>query len=789
MSLVSSSTVTEIQLKTLQTAIGGYCTTLKGSTFFTDVLTRAQNFSSGYSTSGEVPTFIISLGDQLVLLWGYQHGLQLHNQPLDISSFSTSKYWQTLFFRLLRDRLENLFSVYCLSNENTSIENEMKRKQKEIDSEEIIELLVQGFHVMPLSSSEGGGGDVCGDDPYEISTKFSQINEWNGFFEVLGSLAIDPRGGRREGNETSSEGLTLDTIQLSLPPSSTLVSVLDHGVDLCAFFEEETLDNLTTSTSTSGATTTTLPGPSDSDLNTATATATVTSPQKKITLSIPSTIEEFFSSALEYKRQLPSRGHPSTLLSEEEVLPTHSLTSTIDPFRKLFLIQIFKSLTKELQFLVKASQHLMFQLSDGQCPLDDLNTSSTLFDLLGVERDECGYQWLVAQMILAIKLRTNGRYRTELEKLQTEKDVPDTSAATVAPLPPDTSGVNLDLLGLKPDDEITSSSLLSLSSTQLLLKYHLQYTKKQIQYFQEMEFLRQQNLKLKYQRWYLSHPLNRAPEPLRIFSEEHLTKINSWVEKYRQFTIVRTRCPIDGSYTSMANNTDLTPLSRYFMTSCSPYHIASMTYGSSLERQHSPYYEHLHTFSRRTIQTLRDQHTNSTTTTNTTHFMPILIDEQFKLFQQLFYENYSHHTRVSNDHLLVNLWISFHLDLAVDQHRDLTTFGEELFSHLERCLLTSSSITDTTSPELVTLVQGLDTQIKTEILWHSDPVNYLENYFTKKSFEERIGRKPSLEKFLDLVTHSPHDQDQEVDLELASEVYREQYALDMEAAKTIGLVE
>jgi hypothetical protein len=116
MSIVSAG-VGEVQLKTLRTAIDGFCTTLKGTAFLNDLLTRAQNFSAGQSTSGEVATFIVALGDQLALLWGYQHGYQVQGNPLDISSFSTSKFWRILFFRLLRDRFDSLFTAYCTPND------------------------------------------------------------------------------------------------------------------------------------------------------------------------------------------------------------------------------------------------------------------------------------------------------------------------------------------------------------------------------------------------------------------------------------------------------------------------------------------------------------------------------------------------------------------------------------------------------------------------------------------------------------------------------------------------
>jgi hypothetical protein len=760
MSLISSPHLNEIHLKTLMTAIDGFCTTLQGSGFFNDLLTRAQNFSQGNSTSGDVPTFLLALGDQFALLWGYKYGSQVQDKSLDISSFSTSKYWQTLFLRLLRDRVDSLFTAYCSPNDP---DGDQKRKQKEMDAEETVELLVQGFYLP--------GTDTGNCDPYRLQTQFPNFDRWENFFHEIGSLSI-ANGGEQE-KETEKDALELDSIAMSL-------TTLDQGVDLCAFFEEESLDQLTS----------TAPSSQRSQvLDTSSASASPTITSSATALPLPSSIEDMITTSLQLKRKLPSRGHPSTVLSDEEILSPHSASSpgsvSIDSYRKLFLYQIFKSLQRELQFLVKASAHMMYQLSEGQYSLgDDINSSGTLFDLLGIERDENGFQWLIAQIILAIKLRTNSRYRTELEKAETDMTTNDTTVEVTAAEPsPDVAALSLDAAAADTVP-IQESSILKLTPAQLLSRYNAQYTRKQLQLYQESELIRRQNLKLRYQRCYLTHPGNRISGPLRIFSEDHLNKINTWMSQHRGFNIVRTKCPSDGTFTSMANNTDLTPHSRTFMTLCNPYHVCSLTYGSAIQRQQSPYYEHLHTFSKRTIDTIHRQ-SEFQSQSDWTIAPILLVDEEFLEFYRLFQEHYVNHTKEDNDYLLVMIWISFSLDRAIEQQKNLFEFGNELFTHLERCFLTHLTMS-----ELVVQQLNLRSRINTEVMWHSDPVTYLEGYFTTESFQERLRLKPSLEEYLEKISQLPHEGgEEELDLELATEVYHAQYGLDMEEAKKIGLIE
>lgn len=700
MSIVSAG-VSEVQLKTLRTAIDGFCTTLKGSAFLNDLLTRAQSFSAGHSTSGEVPTFIVALGDQLALLWGYQRGYQVQGNSLDISSFSTSKFWRILFFRLLRDRLDSIFTAYCTPNDP---EGDAKRRQKELDAEEFVEILVQGFH----TSS----------DPFQLQRNPDLAN-WNSFFQQIGSYSRDPKH--------RPSGLNLESIKVT-------ITALDDGVDLCSFFEEEALDKLSTfldpnSTSSSS--------PDDSDVP----------PNDPVEiLRVPSSVEDLIPSLLEFKRKLPERGSPATILSDEQILPSDS--SPIDLYRKLVILKILKSLSRELQFIFKSSFHFVFQLSEGQCPPpleEELMNSSVLFDLLEIEQNESGYLWLLSQIILAIKLRTNSRYRNDLEKLQpqtqTEEDIDNTAT-----------------------DALQTVSLQSLSPSELLVKYNRQITRKQLQHYEEMEQARRQELKSKYRRLYLTHPGNQSFEPLRIFSEEHLLKINSWTEKHRNFSIIRTKCPTDNSFTSMANNTYLTPFSRYFMTPCSPYHVCSIIYGSGVQRSHFHYYEHLHTFTRGLIQQVTTAGSGN----------------GFELYMQLFNEHYSNHPKEENETILVDLWISFSFDQAVALLGDEGSSGycDQLYSQLEPYVVDKDR---------------LRSQITTEFLWHTNPEKCLDDYFTMARFQERMAKKPTLEEFLEVVERfrkrqvENEEQVEEDDLALASAVYAEEYQMDLEAGKE-GLI-
>jgi hypothetical protein len=727
MSIVSAG-VGEVQLKTLRTAIDGFCTTLKGSAFLNDLLTRAQNFSAGHATSGEVPTFIVALGDQLALLWGYQHGFEVQGKSLDISSFSTCQFWRILFFRLLRDRMDSFFTAYCTPNDP---DGDAKRRQKEIDAEELVEILVQGFHTTA--------------DPFQLQQQLQNphLATWSSFFDKIGSYSVD---------KMHRNVLSLDSVQIT-------TTTLDDGVDLCSFFEEETLDNLSTFHDPNASSSSSSTAPDDKDEGIpADAAATSTAPAAAETLPIPSSLEDLIPSLLELKRKLPERGSPATILTDEQILPSES--SSIDPYRKLILLQIFKGLARELQFILKCSLHFMFQLSEGQCPVEEI-TSSSLFDLLGIEPNEEGFLWLLSQIILAIKLRTNSRYRNDIEKLHTQQQaVPQGAGGAAEEKKEEQEGGE--------DANTASVSLQSLSPLQLLTRCNGQYSKKQLQLYEEMQQLRRAQLRESYRRIYLTHPGNKSLEPLRIFSEEHLFKINQWLRKNRQprseeetqFEIVRTKCPVDNSFTSMANNTFLTPLSRYFLTPCSPYHVCSIIYGSGVQRVHSSYFEHLHTFTRGLIQQVTAATANESPTA------------AFELYQRLFHEHYAIHSKEDNEQILVDLWISFSFDQVVEG--GMTGYCDELYSQLE------SYVTDK---------DRLRSQITMEFLWHTNPGSYLDEYFSAAKFEKRVSMKPSLEEFLEAVAKMRSrlvevgEVPEEDDLELASEVYAQEYQMDLEAGK------
>jgi hypothetical protein len=252
MSLVSSG-IEEIHRKTLTSAIDGFCTTLKGSQFLNDLMTRAQNFCKGNSTSGDVPTFIVAIADQMALLWGYQNNYQIGSDSLDISNFSTSKYWQTIFLRLLRDKLDVLFTAFCRPDD---VDGNAKRNQKEVDAEELIEILVQGLN--------------SADDPYGLQ-HYPIANNLSLFFEQFGSYGISSKG---------SNEINLEAIKLSVPSDGT--------IDICDFVEEETLDALSSFFDES---------PKD------VRTVELTPPPPTSKLNIPSVVDELIASLLETKRK------------------------------------------------------------------------------------------------------------------------------------------------------------------------------------------------------------------------------------------------------------------------------------------------------------------------------------------------------------------------------------------------------------------------------------------------------------------------------------------------------
>jgi hypothetical protein len=134
-----------------------------GLKFLKDVLQRGMAFvNNGATTSGEVSTFSVAIADQMMLL---SHNRLRDNmiammsgdefkEENDVSSIPEWKsensitFWRNLFLRILRDRMDILFSAFCRPNDPNGDE---KRKQNEIDVQDFLAILTIGLNDPELS--------------------------------------------------------------------------------------------------------------------------------------------------------------------------------------------------------------------------------------------------------------------------------------------------------------------------------------------------------------------------------------------------------------------------------------------------------------------------------------------------------------------------------------------------------------------------------------------------------------------------------------------------------------
>jgi hypothetical protein len=499
-------------MRTLEQAIDGFCTTLKSSNTLNSIASRAENFTKGGSTGGEVPTPLVAIGDQFVLHWCRRNGVCT---PTQNSDFYTPKYWRTWLLRLLRDKLDGLFTAYCSVSDP---EGDAKRRQKDIDADEFVEILVQGLY--PTDA---------------IKSIFSQALTPNDAVSKIRSF----------GGGTGSSPLEMSSISLSLDRLSR-----ENQVEVDDYEEEAALDNLQAPTVSNSAS----EDPSSSS-------SAVESPAAP---SIPRSIDSFISWLLVLKRSLPERGPPSTVLSNESMV-----SQLADNVRCVIVTTLLQSVSRELRLMVNSAAHMLYQLSGGSIPHEAL-TEEDVFSLLAIERNEEGLKWLVSQLIIGTKFRTNSRFRSELEKVN----------------------------GAQSSEEDPSTSIFLLPVEELCSRLNATITGKQVQRWTEEEAIRVDAMKERFQRAFLSHPRN-VGFPLRIFCEDHLENINRWTQLHRNFTVTRTKCPLDMSYTTMANNTYLMTGCRFFMRPRSPYEVISIIFGSREERQQNGFFEHMHTTSRR----------------------------------------------------------------------------------------------------------------------------------------------------------------------------------------------
>lgn len=469
----------EADLSLLAAAIDGFYHTFAGTPYMEQLLVRARGVAAGEATSGEVPTALLLLADQMLLA---THCRITEGSPPPLPAM---QFYRTLLLRLLRDKMDDLFTAFCSAADP---EADAKRRQKEIDADAFVELLVQGVHIVVAEDEDSEG-------------------------------AADVRGLL---NTFSSE----EYFQHQHRPAASMVDS-DSFVSLTNYEMERPLED------------TAPPPPSAGD-------AIAAGSEQSLQQAIQAALTAY---GLQSNRTPP---FPST----EAVLE-----GLWDPLRRRLCRLVLQSLSHELHAVVNAAAHLQHQCGQ-RCERMDIWTLLQLDQLLEAEGSTAEL-WLVSQLVVAVKLRINARYRTAMSSsVDGEHLHINWSPLKVVTNINDTCNKRLQRIV----DELRDQKK-QLLSKQLLRRY-LQ----------------------------LQQPLSGLP--FRIGDDEHFRKLNDWTTQRRGFALMRTVSPVDGSYTSMAKNTFLIPHNPFFMESVDPFSVLVMMYGYGEDRLKSNFCEHLHTQSR-----------------------------------------------------------------------------------------------------------------------------------------------------------------------------------------------
>lgn len=568
------------QRETLAVAVEGFCRTHAESQYMEEVLSRSGQFTRGGSTGGEVATPLLAVADQMVSFFCFQRSdLMGKNRALarsyDVSGFADTSFWRTLFFRLLRDRVDSLFTAYCAAGDP---DGDAKRRQRELDAEAFVEVLTQGLH---------GDMHQALDQP--------DVSSVENFFRAAGSLCLSGDH-RRVVAQSKSKGEATDEVHPDAidvdMDMMNLMSMDMEDLELTEFEEELPLEEIGHGAPVTATTTTTVEPKLDKSSDPREeGTPAAVSPSL-------SSIEEVVRWSLEQVRTLPKRGSPDTVLSDEQ-----AVSAATDPLRRTCVLRLLASLKKELQFMLNASVHMMHQVSGGTECGDDINEQS-LFDLLGIERSDRGLLWLVGQVILAIKLRSNSVFRADY----------------------------------------AAGGLIQMEANALIGSLNSALSRKQVGVWHDEERRRINRIRTTIRSKFLSHPHLLAPCPLRIRDDVHLAQINEWTQANRNFLVVRARTPTGEVFTGMAANTFLTPRSPFFMEHISPYLAITQIFGTANDRELSRFFPHMHTFARSCFDEVREEGTAQNG------------------YDRFHAKMVSHYGDKFNVHESVSLWVSMTLD-------------------------------------------------------------------------------------------------------------------------------
>ena len=353
----------------LADAMDGFYRQSFGMKYLKDALLRGMAVvERGVASSADVSTWTLAIADQMLLLAHNrcrdQMGAVMHrtnstltedNNVLTVPLWqpqSAVGFWRILFLRVLRDKMDILFSAFCRPNDP---EGDAKRRQKDIEAEEFLQLLVQGLNMPEVS--------------------------------VQGALRAELLGFQSNDTPTSAQNADQDDDDLSV-------------VSIGNFKEEPELDKLDALADGSSGVTMLQPLSDQRMENT---------PLEDLSLV------DLVSRIVSLKKRLPLREPVRSSSSEAAAAalgntPPASCTGlTTDHLRCTVLEAVLSSMRPEINLMLSCRNHMHFQTT-GEIATEPTN----LLQLLDLTNDADGWEWLLGQLALAVKYRNNTAYRTEI---------------------------------------------------------------------------------------------------------------------------------------------------------------------------------------------------------------------------------------------------------------------------------------------------------------------------------------------------------------------------------------
>lgn len=547
----SSLTVSSSDKDTLLHGLLGFYGNYSVTPYLNSVLQRAADFDKGFSTSGEVSTFLVAIGDKMLQL------MQKYECGSDATRENRSKFWRIVLLRILRDHFSDTFTAFV---EAGDADGDRKRQEKSMEADTFIEIMVQG-----LNFPTGKDGFV---DSEMVMSFIHELGYGIANTELLdlGGISLEniDEAGISCGGEEEDDQCEFDAFFDSY----------EMDADILGGAEAESVPMHERDSSRDTSRSHMWFSPSNAHL------------QLSRGISGSMTLRNVVKVALQWHGRLGSRsGDPRLSQTDAEILAVPS-----DLARIALINRVVDSIEREVEIIVRAELHMknleatLSEITGVVChdspALIADSVKNAFFDLAGVtSTSEEALRWILSQILFAVELRANGEYRRQ--------QTGGTELTSNAPLQPNTNESTSSTIG---------PGVMLLDADALILRLNKRISRKQSAAWIASEIVRKNKLKAQLTRVFLQHPQHLSPLPLVIYSPTHRDAISNWTNVHMGYDIVSAVHPITEKPTGMASNTFLTRRSKYFMQKCNPYEAIAVTFGTGEDRSLTEFCDHFHTF-------------------------------------------------------------------------------------------------------------------------------------------------------------------------------------------------